>query len=280
MTLHKRDSQNPSEAIAPIACFAKACLPASADWLTSVPNGIVGFVLGILLVIVGIWRVDKQWRHCSIKYPLLLNVIAIVELFFSMALRCSLGRSVGNKTAMYKASLFTGYHAAVMLTLVLAVFWRHIYLNHDRCASAKSTEQPPPTSKLMKNLTASIAVVVFFGLPTALAVLSASFALTTGLQFATVLGALLGIEIIAMAISSFVALRRNSIASPLAMRFQVLMSLVVVLLLLWVSFTIARANVPLDNVARTSQTLYYLFAYVPLILACLVMTLVESNRPT
>ncbi|KAJ1895775.1 hypothetical protein LPJ81_004888 [Coemansia sp. IMI 209127] len=188
-----------------------------------------------------------------------------------MALRCSLGRTVGNKTAMYRAALFTGYHAPVMLTLMLAVLWRHIYLNHNKSTKA--------ASKYVENVTASIVAVVFFVLPTVLAALCAAFALSTSLRFATALGALLGFGIISMAVSSFVAMRCNYVASPLALRFKVLMSAVSVLLLAWAAFTIARANVPLGNVARTSQVLYYFFAYVPLILACLVMTLVETNRP-
>ncbi|KAJ2559615.1 hypothetical protein EV175_000251 [Coemansia sp. RSA 1933] len=275
----KRDDLTPADEIQPIACFTNDCLPVSADWLTSVPNGIVGYILGIILVVVGIWRTDRQWRHCTLKYPLVLNVIAMLELFFSMALRCSLGRSAGNKPAMYRAALFTGYHAPVVLTLMLAVLWRHIYLNH-KSSSSKEVE----LSRTVKRVTALVVAVMFFVVPTALAALSAAFAMSTSLQYATALGALLATGIIAMAVSSLVALSRNTIATPVATRFKILMSLVVALLLLWSSFTVARANVSLANAARSSQVLYYFFAYAPSRLIGVIlkdiMVTTQQGKPT
>ncbi|KAJ1991735.1 hypothetical protein GGI25_003150 [Coemansia spiralis] len=263
MILIKRDDTSTRQLLSNISCFPKTC-PQTSDWLTYEPNGLAGYILGPAFLVLGTWLVHKQQQHASLL-PVAMNYLGMLELFFALMLRSSLVRSVGNKTAMYRASLFLGIHSSVFVLATGVVLVRHVY-------SAKRPHNRVLLWTFCFALVPTVLLAVGIGL------MFGSHVSIGTMRLITAFGSVMLFGLVAAMLGFVCVLRRCR--APVTTRFIVVLSVVFLCLLTELAFVTVRSTLPLDNVARDSEALLYLFQFVPLILASLVLTFVDDNWPS
>ncbi|KAJ1719291.1 hypothetical protein LPJ61_006336, partial [Coemansia biformis] len=230
------------------------------DWLTKLPNAAANWTLGTISLLVGLLLVKANCTKRSYRCFMPTTSVAMFMLFISLALRASLGLSTGNKRSIYVASIFFNYLAAFLLGLLMIGAARPAITRFQPRTSGETWVGVVITHLIFW---ASV-VLVIVGLVF-------SFKLKSGYSDAAgahCIQAALVLLLASTAISALIALVRiKCVVQTLTKNAVWAGVLWAPLILLWGSFMLARTFVHVNSVARTSEILFGLLNYAPLI-AC------------
>ncbi|KAI9467551.1 hypothetical protein LPJ78_002770 [Coemansia sp. RSA 989] len=265
-----------------ILCNDKNCSQTS-DWLMFVPNAPVAWALGSLAVLLSMplftFEFISNARGKKLTISLWFAGCAMVEMFISLFLRASLTLSTGNKLAIYKAHLFFNYHGALQLiAFLVSRMWlmsRHGGVpNTDFTVLRVVNFQARPGERGMNhiisaNLVATILYIV--GVCKMFAQDKAKDVAGIHLIEAALLFVLMLLCV--MSVYFVVAGRRQF--SKLTIPARLLFVLTWAMVVLWHSFMLARAFVSVDNVARTSEVMFYMLNFAPIFVCGLAFWIYE-----
>ncbi|KAJ2389392.1 hypothetical protein GGI23_005846 [Coemansia sp. RSA 2559] len=258
---------------AQIFCLKEDCT-INRDWLTSTPNAAAGWASGAIVLVIGIILSVPAvvWRNIDF----LDGVLAMVELCIALFLRAAIGKA-STATAqgmLYKASLFFNHHAGIELALLLALMAIRLHAHYNPIAASRQVVWASAARFVSVCLAVMILVgvlLMFSGGGGAAELKDAGgpgIHLIQAVTFAVIVIAL-GLALFAMKLTFNAGLwfYKKHFASLFAPLF---------LLTLWAAYMSARTLVPLDNVARASEVMFYLLNILPLALIGAVLVALRS----
>ncbi|KAJ2843970.1 hypothetical protein IWW36_005361, partial [Coemansia brasiliensis] len=244
----------------------------SSDWLMFVPNAPVAWVLGSLALLLSLplfsfeFILNSQGKKitCSLWFA----GCAMIEIFISLFLRASLTLDSGNKLAIYKAHLFFNYHGALQLVAFLTSrMW--LMSRHGNDPNANFTVlrtvnfKANPGETGANNITAANVIVTILYIVG----ICKMFAQDKAKEVAgihLIEAALLFVLLILCATTLYFAVVGRRQFCKLTHPARLLFILTWVMVVLWHSFMLARAFVPINNVARTSEVMFYMLNFAPI----------------
>ncbi|KAJ2078566.1 hypothetical protein H4R24_004390 [Coemansia sp. RSA 988] len=239
----------------------------SQDWLTRKPNvaagwatGSISLVLGLVLAIgMGGWH---SWVFGD-------GVLAMIELCISQYLRATVGMSLGNTKALYKASMFFNYHAGVELAHVLVVLTIQLVEHFNLPLKSQWRRYLILGSRLFN---VCLTAVILAGVVVMLDAENngPGLRLLQGVAFVIVL-LCLGLFI------TTVVSTMGKVGASLYKRHYAVLFISLLLLAVWAAYCGGRGFVALDLPARNSQVVFYLLSYMPLML--MVAVFVAAKAP-
>ncbi|KAJ2582941.1 hypothetical protein GGH95_001262 [Coemansia sp. RSA 1836] len=241
------------------------------DWLTHIPNAAAAWsVGGVALVLGGLLLMSTiGWRNPGF----LDGVLAMLEVALSLMLRASIGYATSNgaATAMYRASMLFNYHAGIQLCHLLTVMVLNLSAHFDPRITAKQIFAKAVSRLLsvcLLGLTVAAVVVMFNGDP--------EHATSAGLHMLQAILFVVLIVALGMAMAAAQVVAREGAVNYRKHVVSAVLPLLV--LALWAVFMASRTLVSLDNVARSSEIMFYFLNYVPLLIIGAVMVLFNSPR--
>ncbi|KAJ2522025.1 hypothetical protein H4217_001029 [Coemansia sp. RSA 1939] len=245
-----------------IYCPDKSCGNAR-DWLVYEPTQAALWALGGVMVFFGVFSITFGPTNKVVLFGKSDIRSAASFLAISMFLRAGLTHERGDKTAMYIASMIFNYFAGAALSNILIA---NSFLLWDGLGEPSSITMA--CSWAMR----FVMFCIEFSLTVAGVYLMfhphSESSARVGLRcIQAELGILLCIVVLTVCVFLFVFRKLEYISIGNVLSTVVTMCLA----LLWNAFMFARTFVDLDNVARDSQTMFFLLNYLPLMLGFLLI---------
>ncbi|KAJ2813861.1 hypothetical protein H4S07_000345 [Coemansia furcata] len=256
--------------MAAILCPSKNCSGAR-DWLTKLPNAAAAWAVGGLAIVLGglLLMSAIAWKHAGF----LDGVLALIEVALSLFLRASIGyaTSDGAATALYRASIFFNYHAAIQLCHLLSVMVLDLSAHFDPRITAKQIFAKSVSRLLslcLLGLVVAAVVVMFNG--------DAANATAAGLHMMQAIVFVVLILALAMVMAAAQIVAREGAVNYRKHIVCAILSLL--LLALWAVFMASRTFVSVDNVARSNEIMFYFLNYAPLLMIGATLILLNAPR--
>ncbi|KAJ2837754.1 hypothetical protein J3B01_001890 [Coemansia erecta] len=263
-----------------VMCTDPAC-SSSSDWLSSVPQSVVAWVMGslaLLLVYPGFmisWS-TRSGFVCRLYY----SGMAMTYTCLSLFLRASLSLPTGTKLPMYKLSLAFNYLAGLQfVAFVMMRMWILFAYTNSPSSNFTSVVYASREWTVFKNKGA-IFVIALGCVPFALVVagVNTMFKGVGGPGAHLIEAALVFCVAGIVGSSGLVAIRARQRVIELARPARCVLGGVTVLTLLWCAFMMARMFGPQSSMARRSEALLYVFNYGTLIACGVMFRILELNQ--
>ncbi|KAJ2655349.1 hypothetical protein IWW48_005580 [Coemansia sp. RSA 1200] len=245
-----------------VYCLEQKC-PKEVDWLLFQPTAIPLWVIGGMMLTLGLVATIRYRRKKYFRFTFTYARITSIALGLAMMLRASVTLMSGNLVALYAASIYFNYVAGIFAYYSLCKGVIQII----------TLFQPPTSSE--KRLMYFLHFVIRFS-PQFLLIFGVAFmfhpvpkdSVTAGIQcirttLAIVIAVTLGIALsFAYQLS---AMRKHMDKQVIASTF-----VTAFLVEMWALFMFARSFVGISSVARTSEVVFWMLDYLPIIVQCLV----------
>ncbi|KAJ1721465.1 hypothetical protein LPJ61_006039 [Coemansia biformis] len=249
-----------------ILCPSAECTP-WREWLTYIPNAAAGWVLGALALLLALALLVMVFKCGALEY--IFGFLSMVMLCITLFIRASLGSTSANVFAMYRASIWLNYFAAVLLLLLLAqlLFRLLVHLDNTLCGTART----------LVGFVYLVALALF-ALLTAAVVLMFDTQLFSRVQDGMqCLQAFVVIMLILSAILMLTTLwASTNDHKSYHIAHIIILGLCLLFMVLWGCYMTAREFLSLDSAGRTSEALWYIFNIVPLLLVAIVLLVLNA----
>ncbi|KAJ2801343.1 hypothetical protein H4R21_002824 [Coemansia helicoidea] len=249
-----------------ILCPSAECTP-WREWLTYIPNAAAGWVMGVLALLLALALLFMVFKCGALEY--IYGFLSMVFLCITLFMRASLGSTSASAFAMYRASIWLNYFAAVLLMLLLAqlLFRLLVHLDNTLCGTARA----------LVGFVYFVALVLF-GLLTAAVVLMFDenlFArVHAGMQ------CLQGFVVIVLIVAAILLLATMWASTNDHKSYHIahviILGLCLLLMVVWGCYMTGREFLSLDSAGRTSEALWYVFNIVPLLLVAVVLLVLNA----
>ncbi|KAJ1664223.1 hypothetical protein EV178_004269 [Coemansia sp. RSA 1646] len=244
-----------------VYCLDQDC-PKETDWLLFQPTAIPLWVIGAMMLTLALVATIKYRKGESFKLLFIGSKLTGIALGIAMMLRASVAQLNNSLVALYAASMFFNYHAGLLAYFKL---W-------NGAMQIVTLFQPPTSAE--KRLSYALRFIFRFS-PFVLTVLGVALmfhppsrAHASGMHCIQVALAMVFITSLAIILAFVVRLpamrghmdRRNIVSTFISL----------LLVEMWTLFMFVRSFVGLNNVARTSEIIFWLLNYLPIIVQCLV----------
>ncbi|PIA14368.1 hypothetical protein COEREDRAFT_10410 [Coemansia reversa NRRL 1564] len=249
-----------------ILCPSRDCTP-WREWLTYIPNVAAGWVLGAIALLLGLGLLLMTFMHGALEY--IFGFLAMALVSICLFIRAGLKDTSADRFAMYKASIWLNYFAAVLLILLIAqmLFRLIVHLDNTLCRAAR----------MLVGLVYVVAIALF-ALLTAAVVLMFDKHLFSRVHAG--IGCLQAFVIVVLVISIILLLATFWTSSNDHKGYHlahiIIIGLCLVFLLVWGSYMTAREFLDLHSAARHSEALWYVFNIVPLLLIAVVLLVLNA----
>ncbi|KAJ1664219.1 hypothetical protein EV178_004265 [Coemansia sp. RSA 1646] len=240
---------------AQIFCLKKNCSQ-NRDWLTSTPNAAAGWATGGIAIVIGIvlFVPTIVWRNTDF----LDAVFALAELCIALFLRAAISTTKSNQDIIYKASLFFNHHAAIELILLLAIMVARLHAHYNPGAASRQVVW----AAVARFISICLAVMVLVGVLLMFGSNVDSSAPGIHLMQAVTFFILAT----ALVLAAFAMKMTFNVGVWFYKKHFAVLFISFFLVALWATYMSARTLVPLDNVARDSEVMFYLLNVLPLAL--------------
>ncbi|KAJ1720917.1 hypothetical protein LPJ53_004495 [Coemansia erecta] len=248
-------------------CPSRQCTP-WREWLTFIPNVAAGWVLGAIALLLGIGLLVMAFKCGGLEF--IFGFLSMALVCICLWLRAALKGTSADKFAMYKASIWLNYFAAVLMAILIAqlIFRLIVHLDNSLCGAARGLVAFVYFVSLVLFALLTAAVVLMFNLHWWAKVHS-------GIQCLQAFVIILLIVAVILLLATLWA-SSNDVKSH-HMGHVIIIGLCVLFLVIWGCFMTARAFLPLTSAGRHSEALWYIFNIVPLLLIAIV--LLALNAP-
>ncbi|KAJ2797334.1 hypothetical protein H4R20_005221 [Coemansia guatemalensis] len=249
-----------------ILCPSRDCTP-WREWLTYIPNVAAGWVLGAIALLLGLALLLMAFKCGALEY--IFGFLAMALVAICLFIRAGLKDTSADRFAMYKASIWLNYFAAVLLLLLIVqlLFRLIVHLDHTLCRVAR----------VLVGFVYLVSLALF-ALLTAAVVLMFDKHLFSRVHAG--IGCLQAFVIVVLVLS-FILMLATFWASGndhkgYHIAHVIIIGLCLVFMLVWGSYMTAREFLDLHSAARHSEALWYVFNIVPLLLVAVVLLVLNA----
>ncbi|KAI9500377.1 hypothetical protein BX070DRAFT_248580 [Coemansia spiralis] len=248
-----------TERSAQIFCLNKKCTK-DRDWLTKMPKAAAGWTIGAVSLVLGIilFVPTLVWRNTDF----LDGVFALTEVCISLFLRAALNTTSSNQDIIYKASIFFNYHAAIELCFVLVVMIIRLHAHYNPLISMKQVF----STSIARFVSVCLSVLVLVGVLLMFGSSSNNVTSSAGPGMHLLQAVSFFIAAACLAFGIFTLQLTSAEGSWYYKKHYAVLFISLILMALWGAYTSARTFVPLNNVARDSEVMFYLLNILPLII--------------
>ncbi|KAJ1895776.1 hypothetical protein LPJ81_004889 [Coemansia sp. IMI 209127] len=233
------------------------------DWLLFQPTAIPLWVIGATLLTLSLVATIRYRRGRGFDIKFVGSRLTSLSLGVAMMLRASVAQLSGNLLAEYAASMLFNYHAGILAYFSLCKGIMQIVTQFQPPTSAERrvVSIVSFTLRFVPFLLNIIGVALMFHPPSG----SASAA---GIHFIQASLAIVVITTLVLAISFVV--RFPGMRGHMDRRTIVSTLISMLLVEVWAMFMFARTFAGLGSAARTSEVMFWMLNYIPIIAQCLV----------
>ncbi|KAJ2401891.1 hypothetical protein GGI23_001094 [Coemansia sp. RSA 2559] len=232
------------------------------DWLLFQPTAIPLWVIGAMLLTLSLVATIRYRRGRGFNITFGGSRLTSLSLGVAMMLRASVAQLSGNLLAEYAASMFFNYHAGILAYFSLCKGIMQIV-----------TQFQPPTSA--ERRVVNIAGFILRFVPFLLNVIGVALmfhppsgsASAAGIHFIQTSLAIVVLATLVLTVSFVV--RFPGMRGHMDRRTVVSTLISTLLVEIWAMFMFARTFVGLDSAARTSEVMFWMLNYIPIIAQCL-----------